>query len=125
MTYFRTFFLLTNLRSLFFFNQPKTTVRELINNVNNGTNIDNASLIVVYDQGSLDVSSLPNDSCLKVLWTKLIATFNNVRLLKGGFTEFQQNFNALCTNKAQMLQNHQKKPTMDAISQPWLVELND
>jgi len=95
----------------------KTTVRELLNNVNNGTNLDNASLIVVYDQGSPNVSNLPDDSCLKVLWEKLISAFNNVRFLKGGFTEFHQNFNSLCTNKAQMLQN-QKKPTIDAIGQP-------
>lgn len=98
----------------------QTTVRELLNNVNNGTSLDNASLIVVYDQASLNVSSLSDDSCLKVLWTKLISTFSNVRFLKGGFNEFHEKFNGLCTNKAQMLQNHQKKPILDyAISQPW------
>lgn len=98
----------------------KTTVRELLNNVNNGTDLDKASLIVVYDQGSPNVSSLADDGCLKVLWTKLISTFSNVRFLSGGFSEFNQKFNALCTNKAQMLQNHQKKPSIDAIGQPCL-----
>ena len=92
----------------------------MLNNVNNGSNLDNASLIVVYDQASENLSSLAEDSCLKLLWTKLVSTFNNVRFLKGGFNEFNQNYNALCTNKAQ-LQNRQKKSNnMDTISQPCL-----
>ena len=69
------------------------------------------------------MASLPEDSCLRVLWTKLTGSFKNVRFLKGGFNEFHRNYNALCTNKAQMLQNRQKKPTMEALSQPCLPNL--
>lgn len=95
----------------------------MLNNVNNRSNLDNAALIVVYDQSSSDITSLPDDSCLKVLWTKLVASFKNARFLKGGFGEFHQNYNALCTNKAQLLQNRQKKSSMDAISQPCLTNI--
>ena len=95
----------------------------MLNNVYNGNDLDNASLIVVYDQASESAAALPEDSCLRVLWTKLTGSFKCVRFLKGGFSEFQRDYNALCTNKAQMLQSRQKKPSLDTLSQPCLPNL--
>ena len=78
---------------------------------------------MVYDQASESAASLPEDSCLRVLWTKLAGSFKGVRFLKGGFNEFHRSYNALCTNKAQMLQSRQKKPSLDALSGPCLPNL--
>ncbi|KAM9312986.1 dual specificity protein phosphatase 16 [Gastrophryne carolinensis] len=68
--------------------------------------------VVVYDQSSVDVSSLPADCFLSVLLRKLQKLFNNIHLLSGGFCEFSSCFPGLCEGKAAIV------PT--CISQPCL-----
>lgn len=71
-----------------------------------------AQQVVVYDQSSSDVSSLPSDCFLTVLLRKLEKLFSNVHLLSGGFFEFSSCYPGLCEGKASMV------PT--CISQPCL-----
>ncbi|CAH2276470.1 dual specificity phosphatase 16 [Pelobates cultripes] len=68
--------------------------------------------IVVYDQTSVDASSLPPECFLSVLLGKLEKMFCNVHLLSGGFFEFSSCFPGLCEGKASIV------PT--CISQPCL-----
>ncbi|CAN2391259.1 MAP kinase tyrosine/serine/threonine phosphatase activity [Pristimantis euphronides] len=68
--------------------------------------------VVVYDQSSADVSSLPSDCFLSVLLGKLEKLFSHVHLLSGGFYEFSSYFPDLCEGKAAVV------PT--CISQPCL-----
>ncbi|XP_072000991.1 dual specificity protein phosphatase 16 [Engystomops pustulosus] len=68
--------------------------------------------VVVYDQSSADVSSLPADCFLSVLLGKLEKLFSHVHLLSGGFYEFSSYFPGLCEGKASIV------PT--CISQPCL-----
>ncbi|XP_040293037.1 dual specificity protein phosphatase 16 [Bufo bufo] len=68
--------------------------------------------VVVYDQSSVDISSLPSDCFLSVLLGKLEKLFSHVHLLSGGFYEFSSYFPGLCEGKASVV------PT--CISQPCL-----
>ncbi|XP_044137272.1 dual specificity protein phosphatase 16 [Bufo gargarizans] len=68
--------------------------------------------VVVYDQSSVDISSLPSDCFLSVLLGKLEKLFSHVHLLSGGFYEFSSYFPGLCEGKASLV------PT--CISQPCL-----
>ncbi|XP_056373884.1 dual specificity protein phosphatase 16 [Hyla sarda] len=68
--------------------------------------------VVVYDQSSADVSSLPADCFLSVLLGKLEKFFRHVHLLSGGFYQFSSYFPGLCEGKASVV------PT--CISQPCL-----
>ncbi|XP_069618966.1 dual specificity protein phosphatase 16 [Ranitomeya imitator] len=68
--------------------------------------------VVVYDQSSADVASLPTDCFLFVLLGKLEKLFSHVHLLSGGFYQFSSYFPGLCEGKASIV------PT--CISQPCL-----
>ncbi|XP_068133405.1 dual specificity protein phosphatase 16 [Hyperolius riggenbachi] len=68
--------------------------------------------VVIYDQSSIDVTSLPADCFLSVLLRKLEKLFSNLHLLSGGFCEFSSCFPGLCEGKASIV------PT--CISQPCL-----
>lgn len=62
--------------------------------------IDNSHNVIVYDQGSIDYSSLPDDSFVAVLLSKLNSVFKSVCLVRGGFLDFQSAYPTLCEKKA-------------------------
>uniref|UniRef100_A0A8C5WHQ5 Dual specificity phosphatase 16 n=2 Tax=Leptobrachium leishanense TaxID=445787 RepID=A0A8C5WHQ5_9ANUR len=94
--------------------QDKVQIAELIqHSAKQKVELDwKAQQVVVYDQTSVDVSSLPPECFLSVLLGKLEKLFCNVHLLSGGFFEFSSCFPGLCEGKASMV------PT--CISQPCL-----
>ncbi|OCT86151.1 dual specificity protein phosphatase 16 [Xenopus laevis] len=94
--------------------QDKVQIVELIqHSAKHTVELDcQAQQVVVYDQSSVDVSTLPAECFLSVLLGKLDKLFHNVQLLSGGFSEFSACFPGLCEGKASMV------PT--CISQPCL-----
>ncbi|XP_053318442.1 dual specificity protein phosphatase 16 [Spea bombifrons] len=94
--------------------QDKVQIAELIqHSAKQKVELDwTAHQVVVYDQSSVDASSLSSDCFLSVLLGKLERLFCNVHLLSGGFFEFSSCFPGLCEGKASMV------PT--CISQPCL-----
>ncbi|NXQ83637.1 DUS16 phosphatase, partial [Nyctibius grandis] len=93
--------------------QDKVLITELIqHSAKHKIEIDCKQEVVVYDQGSKDVTSLSSDCFLTVLLGKLEKNFSSVYLLSGGFAEFSSSFPGLCEGKSTLV------PT--CISQPCL-----
>ncbi|KAG8438740.1 hypothetical protein GDO86_005074 [Hymenochirus boettgeri] len=94
--------------------QDKVQILELIqHSAKRKVELDiSAQQVIVYDQSSVDVSTLPAECFLSVLLGKLGKLFPNVQLLSGGFSEFSACFPGLCEGKASIV------PT--CISQPCL-----
>ena len=78
--------------------------------------IDDNHDVVVYDQGSIDYNSLPEDTFLSVLLDKLKLAFRSVSLLSGGFLEFQSKFPKLCEDKTRK----GSSSSLTSLSQPCL-----
>ncbi|XP_075704525.1 dual specificity protein phosphatase 16 [Rhinoderma darwinii] len=72
--------------------------------------------VVVYDQSSVDVSSLPGDCFLFVLLGKLEKLFSHVHLLSGGFFEFSSYFPGLCEGKAAIVPSCISQPCLPVSS---------
>ncbi|XP_078529668.1 dual specificity protein phosphatase 16 [Lissotriton helveticus] len=93
--------------------QDKVVITELIqHSAKQKVEIDCELQVVVYDQSSPDVSSLPPEGFLAVLLGKLQSRFCFVHLLAGGFAEFASCFPGLCEGKAAVVPS--------CISQPCL-----
>lgn len=93
--------------------QDKVVITELIqHSAKQKVEIDCELQVVVYDQSSPDVSSLPPEGFLAVLLGKLQSRFCSVHLLAGGFAEFASCFPGLCEGKAAVVPS--------CISQPCL-----
>jgi len=75
--------------------------------------------VIVYDQGSFDYNSLPEDSFISVLLIKLKSVFKTVNVLIGGFLQFQSKFPDLCEDKT-----CKGKPSLTSLSQPCLPTTN-
>lgn len=73
--------------------------------------LDNTTEVIVYDQGYIALSSLPEDSFVGVLLSKLVRTFAHVKFVVGGFLEFQSAYPTLCEDK-------KKTHALTALSQP-------
>lgn len=75
--------------------------------------IDNSHDVIVYDQQSVNFSTLPDDCFVAILLYKLNSVFKSVSLLRGGFLDFQSAYPALCENKSAKGAN-----TLTSLSQP-------
>ncbi|XP_075066772.1 dual specificity protein phosphatase 16 [Mixophyes fleayi] len=72
--------------------------------------------VVVYDQSTVDGSSLPCDCFLSVLLGKLEKLFSNVHLLSGGYLEFSSCFPGLCEGKASIVPSCISQPCLPVSS---------
>uniref|UniRef100_A0A2D4FK05 Protein-serine/threonine phosphatase n=2 Tax=Micrurus corallinus TaxID=54390 RepID=A0A2D4FK05_MICCO len=81
--------------------QDKVLITELIqHSAKQKVEIDGKQEVVVYDQTSADLATVPSDSFLSLLLRKLEKSFNSVHLLAGGFSEFSNCFPGLCEGKS-------------------------
>ncbi|XP_063164406.1 dual specificity protein phosphatase 16 [Candoia aspera] len=81
--------------------QDKVLITELIqHSAKQKVEIDGKQEVVVYDQSSADVASVPPESFLSLLLRKLEKSFSSVHLLAGGFAEFSNCFPGLCEGKS-------------------------
>ncbi|XP_007425972.1 dual specificity protein phosphatase 16 [Python bivittatus] len=81
--------------------QDKVLITELIqHSAKQKVEIDGKQEVVVYDQNSADLVSVPPDSFLSLLLRKLEKNFRCVHLLAGGFAEFSNGFPGLCEGKS-------------------------
>uniref|UniRef100_A0A2D4J3H5 Protein-serine/threonine phosphatase n=2 Tax=Micrurus TaxID=8634 RepID=A0A2D4J3H5_MICLE len=81
--------------------QDKVLITELIqHSAKQKVEIDGKQEVVVYDQNSADLATVPSDSFLSLLLRKLEKSFNSVHLLAGGFAEFSNCFPGLCEGKS-------------------------
>ncbi|XP_034296270.1 dual specificity protein phosphatase 16 [Pantherophis guttatus] len=81
--------------------QDKVLITELIqHSAKQKVEIDGKQEVVVYDQNSADLATVPSDSFLSLLLRKLEKSFSNVHLLAGGFAEFSNCFPGLCEGKS-------------------------
>ncbi|RWS09296.1 Dual specificity protein phosphatase 8-like protein [Dinothrombium tinctorium] len=92
----------------------KISIKELLVNTC-GAEVNELMDAVVYDQGSLDVRSLPDDTFISVLLNKLKLVVNSVHIVIGGFLEFQMAYPDLCENKTR-----KNLPLLTSLSQPCL-----
>ncbi|XP_055926654.1 uncharacterized protein LOC129958294 isoform X4 [Argiope bruennichi] len=93
--------------------QDKLSVKELLMHTCH-CDVDEKLDVVVYDQSSRDVKSLPLESFTIVLLKKLQLTFRSVNLLAGGFDDFHECYPDLCEDKTR------KCPPLTSLSQPCL-----
>uniref|UniRef100_A0A0F7Z8M6 Dual specificity protein phosphatase 16-like n=2 Tax=Crotalus adamanteus TaxID=8729 RepID=A0A0F7Z8M6_CROAD len=81
--------------------QDKVLITELIqHSAKQKVEINGKQEVVVYDQNSADLATIPSDSFLSLLLRKLEKNFNSVHLLAGGFAEFSNCFPGLCEGKS-------------------------
>ncbi|CAL1269795.1 unnamed protein product, partial [Larinioides sclopetarius] len=93
--------------------QDKLSVKDLLMHTCH-CDVDEKLDVVVYDQSSRDVKSLPLESFTIVLLKKLQLTFRSVNLLTGGFDDFHECYPDLCEDK------NRKCPPLTSLSQPCL-----
>ncbi|XP_031566438.1 dual specificity protein phosphatase 16-like [Actinia tenebrosa] len=73
----------------------KITIHELLKGTSEETTQDHCQ-VVVYDQSTMDTSSLAKDNFMFVILNKLVKSFKDVCFLKGGFSYFSKTFPELC-----------------------------
>ena len=114
--------------------QDKVSVRDLLLHSCNiergldrvGGTVDENGDVIVYDQLSINASSVSPDSFLHVLLSKLVHGFRRVFLLSGGFLEFQASYGDLCEDKTRLMRTALSSATacLTSLSQPCLPTTN-
>lgn len=89
------------------------SVKELLSHTNQCDLLSRTTEVVVYDQGFVEYSQLPQDSFAYILLTKLSQSFEIVKYVSGGFLKFHSEYPALCEDK-------KRTQTLTALSQPCL-----
>ncbi|XP_062918255.1 dual specificity protein phosphatase 8 isoform X1 [Mobula hypostoma] len=80
--------------------QDKFSIAELIQpSCKMKIDVEGTQEVVLYDQGTRDLSKLTADSFTSVLLGKLESYFHHVSLLSGGFSAFSSYFPGLCEGK--------------------------
>ncbi|XP_067950738.1 dual specificity protein phosphatase 16-like isoform X2 [Watersipora subatra] len=82
--------------------------------------IDDGYMIILYDNTTTDASCLPDDNIVTILGSKCSKAFSRVRVLYGGFLEFQSHHPSLLETKAKTV--HQQATA--SLSQPCLPVTN-
>ena len=89
-------------------------VKELLTHTNQYEVLSRSTEIIVYDQGFVGLTELPQDSFVYVLLKKLSQNFDVVKYLGcGGFSQFQSTYPLLCEDK-------KRTQTLTVLSQPCL-----
>ncbi|XP_015930330.2 uncharacterized protein [Parasteatoda tepidariorum] len=92
--------------------QDKLSVKELLIHTCSHCDIEEKLDVVVYDQSSKDIESIPSDSFILILLKKLQVVFQSVNLLSGGFNDFQKYYPECCEDKT--------RAPLTSLSQPCL-----
>ncbi|KAM3833512.1 dual specificity protein phosphatase 16 isoform 2-T3 [Vipera latastei] len=97
--------------------QDKVLITELIqHSAKQKVEIDGKQEVVVYDQNSADLATVPSDSFLSLLLRKLEESFSSVHLLAGGFAEFSNCFPGLCEGKSILVPSCISQPCLPVSS---------
>jgi len=59
--------------------------------------LEGEAVIVVYDENTMELSSLPDTNSLQILTKSLLKHGKQSRFLKGGLQEFQQHYSIMCS----------------------------